>query len=51
LLDANNIKDVVDPSLGDTYDKGQMGCLGLTATMCVEQSPILRPRMNQASAQ
>ncbi|WJX13159.1 non-specific serine/threonine protein kinase [Trifolium repens] len=47
LLDANNIKDVVDPSLGDTYDKGQMGCLGLTAAMCVEQSPILRPRMSQ----
>lgn len=47
LLDANNIKDVVDPSLGGNYDQGQMGCLSLTASMCVEQSPILRPRMSQ----
>ncbi|XP_050890095.1 receptor-like cytosolic serine/threonine-protein kinase RBK2 [Lathyrus oleraceus] len=47
LLDANNVKDVVDPSLGDDYDQGQIECVGLTASMCVEQSPILRPRMNQ----
>ncbi|CAK8572411.1 unnamed protein product [Lathyrus sativus] len=47
LLDANNIKDVVDPSLGDNYDEEQIGCVGLTASMCVEQSPTLRPRMNQ----
>lgn len=49
LLDANNVKDVVDPSLGDDYDQGQIECVGLTASMCVEQSPILRPRMNQAN--
>lgn len=49
LLDADNIKDVIDPSLGDNYDKGQIGCVGLTASMCVEQSPTLRPRMNQAN--
>lgn len=51
LLDANNIKDLVDPSLGDNYDEGQMGCFVLTASLCIEQSPILRPRMNQASTQ
>ncbi|KAK7344215.1 hypothetical protein VNO77_13572 [Canavalia gladiata] len=47
LLEANHIKDLVDPSLGDHYDQQQMGCLVLTASMCVERSPILRPCMRQ----
>ncbi|KHN20194.1 Receptor-like cytosolic serine/threonine-protein kinase RBK2 [Glycine soja] len=49
LLDANHIKDLVDPSLGDDYKREQMGCVVLTASMCIEHSPILRPRMSQAS--
>jgi hypothetical protein len=51
LLDANNIKDLVDPSLGGDYDQQQMDCIVLTASLCVENSPILRPRMSQASIQ
>lgn len=51
LLDANHIKDLVDPSLGDDYKREQMGCVVLTASMCIEHSPILRPRMSQASTQ
>lgn len=51
LLAANNIKELVDPSLGDDYDQDQTARVVLTASACVEQSPILRPRMNQASAQ
>ncbi|KAG5078540.1 hypothetical protein JHK82_057235 [Glycine max] len=47
LLDANHIKDLVDPSLGDDYKREQMGCVVLTASMCIEHSPILRPRMSQ----
>ncbi|TKY52183.1 Receptor cytosolic serine/threonine-protein kinase RBK2 [Spatholobus suberectus] len=47
LLDANHIKDLVDPSLGDNYDREKMGCVVLTASLCVEHSPILRPRMSQ----
>ncbi|KAE9589609.1 putative protein kinase RLK-Pelle-RLCK-VI family [Lupinus albus] len=47
LLDANNIKELVDPSLGDDYDRGQMDHVVLTASLCVDQSPILRPRMSQ----
>ncbi|KAK7337830.1 hypothetical protein VNO77_18417 [Canavalia gladiata] len=47
LLEANNIKDLVDPSLGDDYDRQQMDRVVLTASLCVEHSPILRPRMSQ----
>ena len=44
------MKELVDPSLGDNYNTEEMDRVILTASMCIEQSPILRPRMNQASA-
>ncbi|MCI08895.1 receptor-like cytosolic serine/threonine-protein kinase RBK2-like, partial [Trifolium medium] len=47
LLDANNIKDLVDPSLGGDYDQEQMDRIVLTASLCVENSPILRPQEYQ----
>ncbi|KAI8025123.1 Receptor-like cytosolic serine/threonine-protein kinase RBK2 [Camellia lanceoleosa] len=47
LLDNNNVKQLVDPSLGDNYDLEEMDRVILTASLCIEQSPILRPRMNQ----
>ncbi|XP_061349470.1 receptor-like cytosolic serine/threonine-protein kinase RBK2 [Gastrolobium bilobum] len=47
LLEANHIKDLIDPSLEDNYDREQMGRVVLTASMCVEQSPLIRPRMSQ----
>ncbi|KAK7391964.1 hypothetical protein VNO78_20389 [Psophocarpus tetragonolobus] len=47
LLDANHIKDLIDPSLGDNYDREQVGCVVVTASLCIDQSPILRPRMSQ----
>ncbi|XP_027366957.1 receptor-like cytosolic serine/threonine-protein kinase RBK2 [Abrus precatorius] len=47
MLDSNHIKDLVDPSLGNNYDQEQMRRLVLTASLCVDQSPILRPRMRQ----
>lgn len=50
LLDNNSIKELADPSLGDNYDVEEMERVILTASLCVEQSPILRPRMNQESA-
>jgi len=50
-LVANNIKDLVDPSLGDDYDWEQMERVVLTASLCVEQFPILRPSMSQVSMQ
>ncbi|CAL0302406.1 unnamed protein product [Lupinus luteus] len=49
LIDANNIRDLVDPSLGDDYDQEEMKCVVLTASLCVEQSPFLRPRMSEVA--
>ncbi|XP_015875269.1 receptor-like cytosolic serine/threonine-protein kinase RBK2 [Ziziphus jujuba] len=47
LLDGNNIKELVDPALGDKYDSEEIDRVVLTASLCIEQSPILRPRMSQ----
>lgn len=49
MLDSNDIRELVDPSLGDNYDTEEMERMVLTASLCIEQSPILRPRMSQAS--
>ncbi|KAF9670013.1 hypothetical protein SADUNF_Sadunf13G0024200 [Salix dunnii] len=51
LLDNNNIKELADPSLGDNYDLEEMDRVVLTASLCIEQSPVLRPRMSQASVE
>ncbi|CAB4315542.1 unnamed protein product [Prunus armeniaca] len=47
LLDNNEIKELVDPSIGDNYDQKEMDHVVLTASLCIEQSSILRPRMSQ----
>ncbi|XP_031379672.1 receptor-like cytosolic serine/threonine-protein kinase RBK2 isoform X2 [Punica granatum] len=47
LLDENAVADLVDPSLGDEYDPEEMDWVIMTASLCIEQSPILRPRMHQ----
>ncbi|KAK6911496.1 Serine-threonine/tyrosine-protein kinase, catalytic domain [Dillenia turbinata] len=49
LLDDNNLKELVDSALGDAYNLQEMTRVVLTASLCIEQSPILRPRMSQAS--
>ncbi|XP_024031470.1 receptor-like cytosolic serine/threonine-protein kinase RBK2 [Morus notabilis] len=47
LLDSNDTKKLIDPSLGENYIPEEMDLVALTASLCIEQSPILRPRMNQ----
>ncbi|KAJ6762811.1 hypothetical protein OIU79_023535 [Salix purpurea] len=47
LLDNNNTKELADPSLGGNYDLEEMDRVVLTASLCIEQSPVLRPRMSQ----
>lgn len=49
LINTNNAKEIIDPFLGDNYDSEKMDRIILTASLCTEQSPILRPRMSQAS--
>ncbi|KAK8508836.1 hypothetical protein V6N13_090789 [Hibiscus sabdariffa] len=47
LLDENDIKELLDPVLGDDYDAEEVDRMALTASLCIEQSPILRPQMIQ----
>ncbi|XP_022893599.1 receptor-like cytosolic serine/threonine-protein kinase RBK2 [Olea europaea var. sylvestris] len=47
FLDKNEVKELVDPTLGDNYDQQEMACVLFTATICVEQNPIRRPHMSQ----
>ncbi|WRX24248.1 Serine-threonine/tyrosine-protein kinase [Theobroma cacao] len=42
-----NLKELSDPSLGDDYDAEEVDRMVLTASLCIEQSPILRPQMSQ----
>lgn len=47
LLESNLVKELVDLSLGDSYNPGEMERVLLTASLCIEQTPLLRPRMSQ----
>ncbi|KAL0717654.1 hypothetical protein Bca4012_066976 [Brassica carinata] len=47
LLEKKDIKQLVDPSLGDEYDRDELNRLTSTASLCIEQSSLLRPRMSQ----
>eukprot|EP00262_Sarcandra_glabra_P001271 TRINITY_DN11305_c0_g3_i1.p1 TRINITY_DN11305_c0_g3~~TRINITY_DN11305_c0_g3_i1.p1 ORF type:complete len:497 (-),score=70.90 TRINITY_DN11305_c0_g3_i1:273-1763(-) len=47
LINKNNIRELVDPSLVDGYDSQQMNCLLLAASLCIQHSSIMRPQMNQ----
>lgn len=46
-METGNTSELVDPKLQDKYDDQQMNKLVLTASHCVQQSPILRPTMTQ----
>ncbi|XXG79352.1 hypothetical protein AAC387_Pa09g0443 [Persea americana] len=47
LLEKNDFRRLVDTSLNNTYDPQQMSHLALIASLCIQQSSILRPRMSQ----
>ena len=49
LLESSAIEELVDPSLGSLYNQEEMDRVLLTASVCIDQNPILRPRMSQAS--
>ncbi|KAL5753315.1 hypothetical protein ACOSP7_023493 [Xanthoceras sorbifolium] len=46
-LDTDNVEEIVDPRLGDTYDPIEMKRATLTASMCIHHLPTMRPHMNQ----
>ncbi|XP_039128027.1 receptor-like cytosolic serine/threonine-protein kinase RBK2 [Dioscorea cayenensis subsp. rotundata] len=47
LLETNNMKELVDPSLDNAYNISQLTRTIRTAALCIEQSSIMRPRMCQ----
>ncbi|KAL1365484.1 receptor-like cytosolic serine/threonine-protein kinase RBK1 [Arachis duranensis] len=47
LLDAKQIKEIVDPRLGDQYDLIEMKNAMTTASLCVHHKPSMRPYMNK----
>ncbi|KAI3898058.1 hypothetical protein MKW92_030279 [Papaver armeniacum] len=47
LLDKNEFRELVDPSLGDSYDRQQLNHVASAAALCIQHSSILRPRMSQ----
>ncbi|KAL2932070.1 Receptor-like cytosolic serine/threonine-protein kinase RBK2, partial [Bienertia sinuspersici] len=49
LLGDHDLKSLVDPVLGDDYDEEELDQMVLTASLCTQQTPVLRPRMNQAN--
>ncbi|KVI01707.1 Concanavalin A-like lectin/glucanase, subgroup [Cynara cardunculus var. scolymus] len=49
LMEQNAIRELVDPSLGDDYNEHEMNRVILAASLCIEPTPALRPRMSQAS--
>ncbi|XP_058082923.1 receptor-like cytosolic serine/threonine-protein kinase RBK2 isoform X1 [Magnolia sinica] len=48
LLEKNDIRQLVDPSLAGAYDSQQMDRVALAASLCIQHSAILRPQMSQA---
>ncbi|KAK7407194.1 hypothetical protein VNO78_08899 [Psophocarpus tetragonolobus] len=47
FLDTNNVKDIVDPRLGEEYILTEINRLMAIASMCVHHAASKRPYMNQ----
>ncbi|GKV23527.1 hypothetical protein SLEP1_g33237 [Rubroshorea leprosula] len=47
LLESNNVKELVDPRLGDEYDPTELKRAMLTALMCINHLASKRPNMQQ----
>lgn len=47
MLDKKAGEELVDPNLENEYGEEELGWVINTATLCIQQNPILRPRMSQ----
>ncbi|GFQ06208.1 receptor-like cytosolic serine/threonine-protein kinase rbk1 [Phtheirospermum japonicum] len=47
LLEKNNVKEIADPRLGETYDIVDMKRAMFTALTCIHNSPTMRPSMKR----
>ncbi|KAM3327831.1 receptor-like cytosolic serine/threonine-protein kinase RBK1 [Capsicum galapagoense] len=48
MLEQNNVKELVDPRLGDAYDVVEMKRAMFTASTCIHHLPNMRPNMKRA---
>lgn len=48
LIKENKIKQLVDPVMGDDYDIEELERLVFIASLCIHQTSMNRPHMNQA---
>ncbi|CAK7346908.1 unnamed protein product [Dovyalis caffra] len=46
ILNGGKVSQLLDPSLGDSYDRDQMERMVLAATLCVRRAPRARPQMS-----
>ncbi|WRX08539.1 Protein kinase domain - like 10 [Theobroma cacao] len=47
-LKKNDIRELIDPALGEDYNPRQMNLVLLAASLCIHQSSIRRPQMSQS---
>ncbi|OMP04985.1 hypothetical protein COLO4_09155 [Corchorus olitorius] len=47
LLKKNEIRELIDPALGEDYNSRQMNLVLLAASLCIHQSSLRRPQMSQ----
>jgi hypothetical protein len=47
LLEVENLQELIDPRLEGIYDAEEMHRVVLAATLCLRQSAVWRPCMNQ----
>ncbi|XP_039061828.1 receptor-like cytosolic serine/threonine-protein kinase RBK2 [Hibiscus syriacus] len=47
LLRNNDIRELIDPAIGEEYDSREMNLVLLAASLCIHRSSVRRPRMNQ----
>ncbi|CAO2830335.1 unnamed protein product [Amaranthus hypochondriacus] len=47
FLDSNNMDEIVDPKLGDNYDREDMKRIMIIASLCIHHTPTKRPYMNE----
>ncbi|XP_058097427.1 protein kinase STUNTED isoform X2 [Magnolia sinica] len=45
ILQSEKVMQLLDPSLGDTYDNDQMEKMVMAASLCIRREPRFRPRM------
>lgn len=47
FLEKNNVKEIADPRLGDSYDTVEMKRAMFTASTCIHHLPNIRPNMKK----